>query len=572
MFTKMMKKNSLLVLMCLLLLFQGLAPLPVLAAPPINKDKVDSKLVALIEASSDENEEFPVIVRMEWPNPHQISADGNAKRAEKALKEIRSQGGKEGNALAIVGGASGKATARAIAQLSRRGNVSYISYDDPDVRIAGPLGAPLESLYTQLVHAPDVWALGYTGQGVTVAVLDSGIAPVADLTQPTSHIITAVDFVTTTVGMGDPGGHGTHVAGIIAGNGTDSAGGYQGIAPGANLIDVRVLNEGGTANMSTVISGIQWVVNHKRAYNIRVLNISLGTTAYLNYRLSPLASAVEMAWYSGIVVVTSAGNSGPLPTTVSSPADDPFVISVGTLDDNQTLDPLDDLIPDFSAHGPTLYGHVKPDLVAPGRKVISLRSPGSYLDELFPERRIGNSYFRLTGTSMSAPVVSGIVALMLQHNPGLKPNQVKNILRQTTYAIPFDANIAGTGVVDAYAAVTSNITERTNFGLTPSDDFARDILPLVRGAPLFWRWPNYGGINWSNISWDNISWDRTTWENLVWENISWDNISWDTDCTWDNISWDATEWDAAEADSAADADAYGWLYLASGLNGTLQIA
>jgi subtilisin family serine protease len=324
--------------------------------------------------------------------------------------------------------------------------------------------------------------------------------------------------------------------------------------------------------MSTVIRGIQWVVNHKRAYNIRVLNISLGTTAYLNYRLSPLASAVEMAWYSGIVVVTSAGNSGPLPTTVSSPADDPFVISVGTLDDNQTLDPLDDLIPDFSAHGPTLYGHVKPDLVAPGRKVISLRSPGSYLDELFPERRIGNSYFRLTGTSMSAPVVSGIVALMLQHNPGLKPNQVKNILRQTTYAIPFDANIAGTGVVDAYAAVTSNITERTNFGLTPSDDFARDILPLVRGAPLFWRWPNYGGINWSNISWDNISWDRTTWENLVWENISWDNISWDTDCTWDNISWDATEWDAAEADSAADADAYGWLYLASGLNGTLQIA
>lgn len=560
MFMQVMRKGFLLVLIGLLLVFQGLSPLTVLADPPINTDKVDEFLLTLIADSDDDDEEFPVIVRMEWPGMHHASADGNAKRAEKALKAIRSKGGREGNALAIVGGASGKVTARAIAQLSRRGNVSYISYD-ATMTIQGPLGAPLESLYTQLVRAPEVWDLGYTGQGVTVAVLDSGIAPVADLTQPTSRIITAVDFVTTTVGVGDPGGHGTHVAGIIAGNGTDSAGGYQGIAPEANLIDVRVLNEGGTSSMSTVIRGIQWVVNNKSAYNIRVLNISLGTPASVNYRLSPLASAVEMAWFGGIVVVTSAGNSGPLSATVSSPADDPFVISVGCLDDNQSLDPLDDLVPDFSARGPTLYGHVKPDLVAPGRKVISLRSPGSYLDELLPERRTGESYFRLTGTSMSAPVVSGIVALMLEHNPTLKPNQVKRILRQTTYAIPFDGNIAGTGVVDAYAAVTSDITERTNLGLTPSDDFARDILPLVRGAPLFWRWLTYAGINWSNISWDNISWDRTTWENLIWENISWDNISWDTDATWDNISWDATTWDAAEADTAADADSYGWLSL-----------
>jgi serine protease AprX len=558
---KLLKKRSLLVLMCLLLLFQSLLPLPVLADPPINTDKVDPVLLALIEVSDDNDEEFPVIVSMEWPGARYASADGNAKRAEKALKAIRSQSGRDGNALAIVGGASGKLTARAIAKLSRRGNVSKISYNDPNVRVTGPLGAPLESLYTELVHAPEVWNLGYTGQGVTVAVLDSGIAPVADLTQPSSRIIAAVDFVDSTAGVGDPGGHGTHIAGIIAGNGTDSAGGYQGIAPEANLIDVRVLNEGGTANMSTVIRGIQWVVNNRSAYNIRVLNISLGTTAIANYRVSPLAAAVEMAWFSGIVVVTSAGNSGPLPTTVSSPADDPFVISVGCLDDNQTLDPLDDLVPDFSARGPTLYGHVKPDLVAPGRKVISLRSPGSYLDELLPERRVGESYFRLTGTSMSAPVVSGIVALMLERNPGLKPNQVKNILRQSTRTLPWEANTVGTGVVDAYAAVTSNITERTNLGLTPSDDFARDILPLVRGAPLVWRWLNYAGISWSNISWDNISWDRTTWENLIWENISWDNISWDTDATWDNISWDTTHWDSAEADNAANADSYGWLSL-----------
>jgi subtilisin family serine protease len=322
-----------------------------------------------------------------------------------------------------------------------------------------------------------------------------------------------------------------------------------------------VLNEGGTANMSTVIRGIQWVVNNKRVYNIRVLNISLGTPTTVSYRVSPLASAVEMAWFSGIVVVVAAGNAGPLPTSIPSPADDPFAISVGLLDDNQTLNPLDDLIADFSSRGPTLDGYAKPDVVAPGRKVISLRAAGSYLDSLLPERRVGESYFRLTGTSMSAPVVSGIVALMLQHTPQLKPNQVKNILRQTTRTLLLDANIAGTGLVDAYAAVTSNITQPTNHGLTPSDDFARDILPLVRGAPLSWRNPNYAGINWSNISWDNISWDRTSWENLVWENISWDNISWDTNISWDNISWDATTWDTAQADHAANADQYGWLSL-----------
>ena len=559
--TIMMKKSFLLVLISLVLLSQGLLPLTVLADPPINTDKVGGAVLRCMAASDSDDEECPVIVRMESPAAQHASAHANAERAQQALHAIRAHGGRGGNTLAIIGGASGKMTARAIARLSRRAAVSYISYD-ADMAPLGPLGAPLESLYTQLVRAPEVWDLGYTGQGVTVAVLDSGIAPVADLTQPSSRVIAAVDFVTTTVGMGDPGGHGTHVAGIIAGNGADSAGGYQGIAPEANLIDVRVLNEGGTASMSTVIRGIQWVVNNKSAYNIRVLNISLGTEATGSYRLSPLAAAVEMAWFGGIVVVVSAGNSGPLSSTVSSPADDPYVISVGILDDNQTLDPLDDLVPDFSARGPTLDGLVKPDLLAPGRKIISLRSAGSYLDELLPERRTGESYFRLTGTSMSAPAVSGIVALMLEAKPNLKPNQVKHILRETTRDLAVDENIAGAGLVDAYAAVASNSSKRANLGRTPSDDFARDILPLVRGAPLSWRNPNYAGTDWSNISWDNISWDRTTWENLIWENISWDNISWDTDATWDNISWDTADWDSAQADTVADADSYGWLSLA----------
>lgn len=470
----------------------------------------------------------------------------NTLRAQGVLDRLRSNGGNQVNSLALIGGGSGVVSAKAIAKLSLDPYVKYIQLN----RKLKPLGDPLASLslYTQIVRAPNVWAQGITGQGIGVAVLDSGVAAVDDLYAPSKRVVARVDFVDPSSPGGDPGGHGTHVAGIVAGNGTDSAQARMGIAPGANIIDVRVIGSQGTTDLSTVIRGITWVVQNRKQYNIRVMNLSLGATSNVSYRNDPLASAVEMAWASGIVVVAAAGNSGPNPGTIATPGSDPFVITVGALDDAGTLDTADDSIAFFSSHGPTADGFSKPDLVAPGRKIVSLRAPGSFLDTLMPDRITDQFYFRLSGTSMASPVVAGTAALMLQRNPLLGPNLVKSILKQTTSPVAStDLNSAGVGMVDAYAAVNSPVRFGANAGLTPSDQFCNAVLPIIKGMPLntLWRDPYYRGINWGNITWDNITWNRTTWENITWENITWDNITWGN-ITWDNITWDSATWDTAD--------------------------
>jgi serine protease AprX len=483
-------------------------------------------------------------------NSKQILLMLNAMRAQGALDRLRAIGGKHANSLALVGGGSAILSAEAIAKLSLDPFVKFIRFD----RKLKPLGDPAaaQSLYTQIARAPNVWAQGITGQGIGVAVLDSGVAAADDLLTPSPRLIASVDLVDPAAPGGDPGGHGTHVAGIVAGNGADSAQARMGIASGVNIIDVRVIGSGGTTSLSTVIRGITWVVQNRRQYNIRVMNLSLGAPSNVSYRNDPLASAVEMAWASGIVVVTAGGNSGPNPGTILTPGSDPFVITVGALDDAGTLDTTDDSIAFFSSHGPTFDGFHKPDLVAPGRKIVSLRAPGSFLDTLLPDRITDQFYFRLSGTSMSSPVVAGTAALMLQKTPWLGPNLVKSILTQTARPVAStDRDSAGAGMVDAYAAVNSPVRWGANWGLTPSDEFCNEVLPILKGMPLnnLWRDPYYKGIDWTNITWDNITWDRTTWENITWENITWDNITW-TNITWDNITWDTATWDSAGNGSA----------------------
>ena len=477
----------------------------------------------------------------------------NALRAQGALDRLRAVGGKRVNSLALIGGGSATLSAEAIAKLTLDPFVKFIRLD----KKLKPLGNPVAglSLYTQIVRADDVWAQGITGNGIGVAILDSGVARVDDLTSPWSRVVASVDLVEPGASKGDPGGHGTHVAGIVAGNGADSAQARMGIAPGANIVDVRVIGSSGTTSLSTVIRGITWVIQNRNQYNIRVLNLSLGAPSNISYRDDPLASAVEMAWASGIVVVTAAGNGGPQSGTILTPGSDPFVITVGALDDRGTLDTVDDGVASFSSRGPTFDGFHKPDLVAPGRKIVSLRAAGSFLDKLLPDRITDQFYFRLSGTSMSSPVVAGTAALMLQRTPWLRPNNVKSILTKTTDPLASaDLDSAGSGMVDAYAAVNSALKWGANQGLTPSDEFCNTVLPILRGMPLnnMWRDPNYKGINWSNVTWDNITWNRTTWENITWNNITWDNITW-TNVTWDNITWDNVTWDSAGNGSAEGA-------------------
>lgn len=477
----------------------------------------------------------------------------NSQRTQWAFERMQSAAGKsiKFRGLSIVGGGASKLNADGIAKLSRDPFISYILLDKPMKSLGNPGDL---SLYDQIIHAPSVWAQGTNGRGIGVAVIDSGVAAHDDLGLPSSRIIASTDLVTGSSSPSDPGGHGTHVAGIVAGNGTDSARLREGVAPGANIINVRVIDDGGSTNLSTVIAGIQWAIQNRRTYNIRVINLSLGAEQSGSYRDDPLASAVEMAWSSGLVVVTAAGNNMNIPGSIVTPGADPFVITVGALDDNETLTTADDSIAFFSSFGPTFDGMHKPDIVAPGRKIVSLRVPGSTLDGMLPERITDTNYFRLSGTSMAAPVVAGTAALMLQRNPFLNPNQVKYILMHTTQPVLSpNPDKTGAGLVDAYAAVNSRLTTRANLGLTQADNFAKSVYPMLRGMPLtgMWRNPTYQGINWGDVTWDTLTWNRTAWENFQWEDVTWDTITW-TDVTWDNVVWTSATWDSVPPTGGAE--------------------
>jgi serine protease AprX len=436
--------------------------------------------------------------------------------------------------------------------------VAYVHLDAP-VRAhdSAVSSANLVTAYPSAVNADRVWATGHTGRGVTVAVLDSGVTPDADLVQPTNRILAAVNFADPLGSTQDPGGHGTHVAGTVAGNGTRSAGQYIGVAPGANIVDVRVLDSRGNGRDSSVILGIQWALDHRLQYNIRVLNLSLGAPAPASYRLDPLAAAVEMAWMRGLVVVAAAGNTGGAP---DSPGADPYVITVGATDDRGTPAVGDDLLAWFSSYGTPVASTAKPELVAPGRKIVSIRAPGSALDRLLPDRVVaaanGSTYFRLSGTSMATAVVSGVAALVLEQRPALTPNEVKAVLTgsahtfgQASGSTPNPAAI-GSGLVDAYAAVGSRTRGFANRRNHPSDPTSRNLYAALYGQPLTWLNPTANGIRWYLLTWSNLAWDNLAWDNLAWDNLAWDNLAWDN-LAWDNLAWDTAKWSNLAWDNLA---------------------
>ena len=442
------------------------------------------------------------------------------------------------------------------------------------------------AVYSQTVNANQVRSQGTTGRGVTVAVLDSGVAADPDLVEPTNRILASVNFADDRL-VRDPGGHGTHVAGIAAGNGGRSDGQFIGIAPEANVVDVRVLGSTGSGRISSVVRGIEWVLAHRTTYNIRVLNLSFGAPAATSYRTDPMSAAVEIAWRRGLVVVVAAGNGGPGRDTVASPGIDPYAITVGATDDNGTITRSDDTLAPFSS-----WGGAKPDLVAPGRRIVSLRVQGSALDLLFPDRVVvapnGSTYLRLSGTSMATPVVAGAVALLLQRRPNLSPDQIKALLVGTTQsygqnsggALP-DPAADGAGLLDVLAAnqsltgaagPTPGIGEtvlggaikglgaaeaRANRGLRPADAFARALLPCLRGLPLRWKDPTLGGIPWGSLTWDSVAWDSVAWDNFDWDSIAWDGVAWDS-VAWDSVAWDSVAWDSVAWDSVAWDSSSGW--------------
>jgi serine protease AprX len=509
----------------------------------------DARVAPELERDMQANpgRELPVIVQLKSTPSVRRSASDDGKDALALVK----QHGRGDKALGIIRGASGTLTSQEIDKLRHDSRVAAIYKDVPVKRSAGE---NLLTAYPGELGAPDLWDLGHTGQGVTVAVLDSGIAQDPDLTQPVNRILTAVNFADPLpIGQQDPGGHGTHVAGIIGGDGGKSYKQYVGIAPGVNLVDVRVLDTFGSGSASSVIAGLQWIVAHKNVYGIRVANLSLGAPATQDFVHDPIAAAVEIAWLRGIVVVTAAGNNGA--GAVDSPGIDPHVITVGAVDDMGTSWIGDDTLPIWSGWGIPTGSDPKPDIVAPGRRIVSLRVPGSTLDQQLPDRVVpalnGTSYFRLSGTSMSAAVVSGAVALLLEARPTLTPDQVKALLTGTVRAyggLAAPVPGAASGIASPRTAITAATPVIVPRGLRVADAAAQALYPLLVGQPLVWKDPAYAGVDWTQVNWTNVVWDNLVWDNLVWDDFAWDNLVWDNfawdsvvaaSTTWNNLVWDA---------------------------------
>jgi serine protease AprX len=564
--------QRLLALLGVVLLLAGIVPPAASAAPEGDAAKLEPALQRAVAAKP--NAKYKVIVTRQ---PARSKSERRA-RASEVENDVRSEGGRVTRRLGLVDGHAVTMTGKQVAKLSRNGRVKSISLDRKvavDQLVTLPLGlGGLQSTNVQVAKAPQAWSQGTTGQGVTVAVLDSGIAASADL--PTA--VHGVDVVTQRTALGDLGGHGTHVAGIIAGTGALSSGAYKGVAPGARVLSVKVTDDQGRASYSSIIAGIAWILSNQRAHNIKVANLSLGAAPRTGYADDPLDAAVEALWFRGITVVASAGNKGPGPGTVGVPGNDPYVITVGAYDDNLTAATGDDAVPEWTSRGPTAFdGLSKPDVAASGRRVVSLRAPGSLLDLTLLDRLVGTKYFRLSGTSMAAPAVAGAAALVLARNPSLTPNQVKAILAHTARPVAgAPAGTTGAGAIDAYAAVQLAPTPgtlRANAGLTPSAGLVRSIWPVLKQNQPKWRhtgwwmgrywadsgWDQTTGFKtadggWNDSGWDalaqlNLDWEGMTWSDAGWDDSGWDDGGWD-DAGWDDSGWDDSGWDDSGWDAA----------------------
>jgi serine protease AprX len=476
--------------------------------------------------------------------------------------------------LWIINGVAADVPGSELAALQAEPGVTHVSPNGP-VQVQAAQPSPLHAasaVYPKVVGADRLWTEGVEGDGVTVALVDTGITPVADLS---GRVIGGVDFSGGNNPYNDEFGHGTFVAGIIAGNGASSNGAYKGVAPKAKLVSVKIAGRNGASDITNLLAGIQWAVSFRQQYGIRVLNLSVGGTDALQpYLLSPLDAAVEKAWDAGLVVTVSASNNGNDPGTISKPADDPLVITVGALDDRGTPGRGDDLMAGFSGVGPTAAdGLTKPDLVASGRSVISLRAPGSKVDGAYPGSRVGSAYFKGSGTSFSTAVVSGSAALVLQREPGLSPDQVKARLLGTAAPGPAgNPNVDGHGSLDTYAAAHAGTFDPANQGVTRS--VGTGSLQLDRGSlkvqiqtgwildPLFgllspvlqlvlgtltsqnetFDQAAYFASEWTGNSWYGSQWSGNSWYGNSWYGNSWYGNSWYGN-SWYGNSWYATAWE-----------------------------
>jgi serine protease AprX len=508
---------------------------------------------------------------------------------------VRRLGGAVTTDLPIVGGFAATLPADALDEIRAHAGVRAVT---PDAAMAVTSAITTTSTTGEPVFRREIGAdaladQGLSGAGVRVALIDTGVSsaaattgdlagrvvPVADpmrpptVLRPTPPQVPCVDFS----GEGtceDTFGHGTFMAGLIAGDGRSSGGRHAGVAPGAEIVSVKVGGRDGSADVSKVLAGIQWVVSFADVYGIKVLNLSLGTDSTVAPSIDPLNLAVQRAWVSGITVVVSAGNFGRGPRTapdgttfgtVTKPGDDPFVITVGAVDDRETPAISDDRLPLFSSWGPTAHGEAKPDVVAPGARVVSLRAPGSAIDAL--PGLVDATYRRGSGTSMAAAVTSGLAALLLEARdgrdgrPAWRPDDVKAALVAGAQKVnTTDPRAVGAGLVHGPSALRAAVrpTYRTSVLSDGSGtlDGSRGT-NRVDGDPCGLLTPpercgsvdgasTAQGNNWQGGQYASSEWTPETWYESQWvgrlSGNNWQATTWSQGNNWQGNNWQGSTW------------------------------
>jgi serine protease AprX len=427
---------------------------------------------------------------------------------------VKAAGGRVTHDLHLIGGLGIRIKAGGALLLAEDPRVQQ-------VQLAAPLATrstSVASVYTKSIGASKLWGgySGVTGRNVGVAVIDTGIDGALDdfrvsRTNRFSRVRASVVVNPAATNAEDGYGHGTHVAGIIAGDGSNrrisdsSRGRYIGVAPDARLISVKISDDEGRATTLDAIYGIQFAVDHADELGIRIINLSLASSVAESPRTDPLAAAAEAAWFKGLVVVAAAGNDGEAPNAVSyAPGNDPYVITVGATDDHGTEDQSDDDVPDWSSQGETQQGYSKPDVLAPGAHIISTLAPDSAFADLCPECIVDRSYFQAGGTSMAAAVVSGAAALLLERHPDWTPDQVKAALKSTG---------TGSGEIGTEVRVDKAISA------APSRTGSRQTWTTNKLISSVTREINYSAAAWRAAAWrvaDPADPFRASWAAASW--------------------------------------------------------
>ena len=445
---------------------------------------------------------------------------------------------------------------------------------------------------TENIGATAFWDAGFTGAGIDVAVIDTGVAPVEGLATP-DKIINGPDLSLESQAPNlahlDTNGHGTFIAGLIAGKDSTlqqpysdaPANEYRGVAPDARIVSLKVGTADGGVDVTQVIAAINWVVDHQHdnGMNIRVLNLSYGTNSTQPSLVDPLSFAAERAWKAGIVVVAAAGNTGYQRGVgapgLADPAYNPYVLAVGGYDTKGTFWNFDDTVGSYSASS-NVRGARKPDFVAVGTRLQGLRVPNSFIDAHHSEGLLGTRYFRGTGTSEAAAVTSGAVALVLQKYPNMTPDQVKGFLKARardlyfspagsvgagaldlgrlanstpgTYAIQTFAPATGTGSVE----LSRGRDHLTKDGVVLEGDidiFGQPFTSTTAGSSWSggvwngstWSGSTWSGSTWSGSTWSGSSWSGSSWSGSTWSGSSWSGSSW-SGSTWSGSSWSGSSW------------------------------